>query len=94
MADGFDVVAVVVEHKCAVVLLVIVRPHARGAVVGSAGGEAGRVECVDGLAVACPEGNVGRRAGLVAARVDPEVGAALVRGVADDLVVSQAAQTR
>src|SRR5688572_18105396 len=44
------------------------------------------MERVDRLPVAGAERDVRRRAGLVASRVDPEVRAALVRGVADDLV--------
>src|SRR5262245_55694380 len=47
VADGFDVVAVGVEHEGAVVVLVVVRPQPGRAVVGGAGAERGRVEGVD-----------------------------------------------
>ena len=50
VVHGLDVVAVGVEHEGRVVAGVVV-PLARRAVVGAAGGERGRVEAVDRLAV-------------------------------------------
>ncbi|KAG1302687.1 hypothetical protein G6F62_015865 [Rhizopus arrhizus] len=55
--DHFDVVAVRIEHKGAVVARVV-GAFAGRAVVGAAGGDRGAVEGIDGGAVAGLEGQV------------------------------------
>src|SRR5262249_31730867 len=93
---GLDLVAVGIEDKGAIVVLVIDRSQAGLAVVLAAGGEGGAMERIDGLAVLGGEGDVGATAGLDAApsvdwRPDPEldlVGGDAVAGAA--LVVIEA----
>src|SRR5947209_1812398 len=75
VAHRFEVVAVGVMHERRVVVLVVVRTHARCAVVLAAGRSRCRVEGVDACAVLRGERDV-RRAPLFA-RPDPEVGDAL-----------------
>ena len=47
MADGLNVVSVRIQHEGTVVVSVIVRPHARRAVVPATRGQRGLVERVD-----------------------------------------------
>ncbi|HEX4112172.1 MAG TPA: hypothetical protein VH020_06520 [Stellaceae bacterium] len=49
MADGFDVVAVGVEHEGAVIVRVILRAQARRAIVVSARRQRGTMERIDRL---------------------------------------------
>src|SRR5436309_13107471 len=72
VADGLDVVAVRVEDVGPVVVRVVHRAHARGAVVGRAGGEGGGVERVDVLAPLDPERDVEPALDGFAALRDPE----------------------
>jgi hypothetical protein len=91
MAHGLDVVAVEVVHVGAVVVLVVLGPHARRAVVAPARGQRSRVERVDRGAVSAREGDVDRRGRLP--RPDPEVLVALgpeARGRSLDLQNSRA----
>src|SRR4051812_36329706 len=60
VADGLDVVSVGVEHEGAVIVLVIPAKAGR-AVVGSAGGEASRMKCVDGRTILGSERKMGAR---------------------------------
>ena len=54
MTDGFDAVAVRIEHECAVVMRVVDGPDARGALVGAARGDRRSMECL--AAAAIPRG--------------------------------------
>jgi len=47
VTDGFDIVAVRVEHECAIVVVVVLRPQARWAVVASARRHRRAMKCVD-----------------------------------------------
>ena len=61
MADRFDVVPVGPDDEGAVVVRVVVRAKARGAVVFAAGVQSGAVEVLDLLAAVSREANVQRR---------------------------------
>jgi hypothetical protein len=72
VADGFDVVAVGIEDEGAMVVLVVLGPYPRSAVVAAAGGASGSVECVDQRAVVGAECDLGGRRRRCLR--DPEVG--------------------
>ena len=55
VADGFDAVAVRVEHERAVVACMVLRPQARGTVVATAAGQRRVVKRDDGIAIASQE---------------------------------------
>ena len=70
-ADGFDVVAVGIEHEGAVIVRVIHLAEARAAIVLAAGGDRRLVEGVDLRAALGAEGEMDMRRRLAAAR-NPE----------------------
>src|ERR1700721_29971 len=71
-AYGFDVVAVRIEHECAVVIRMVLRANARLSVVTSACPYRGPIERVDEAALRREKCNVRRTSRLSLA--DPEVG--------------------
>src|ERR1700746_449475 len=86
MADGLDIVAVGVADEGAVIVLVIMRPQARRAVVAPTRRDRRLVEGIDGGAVLGMESDMGRGSGRLAGS-DPEVRA----GVAEPGVIAMAA---
>ena len=58
MADRFDVVAVGIDHERGVIVGMVVRAQARGAVVGRARSQGRGMESIDGGAAICGKGDV------------------------------------
>src|ERR1700684_2848777 len=86
VADGLDVVAVRIEHEGAVIILMVVGPWARPAIVLAACRDRCRVKSIDGGASARGEANV--RACLRAwARSNPEKGLWLDAIAAEALIL-------
>src|SRR5919197_1476021 len=64
MEDGFDVVAVGIEHVGRVVPRVVLRAEPRAAVVLTPRGDRGLVEAIDRAEIGCRERDVNGRGGL------------------------------
>ena len=73
MAHGLDVVAIGVEHERAIVVGVVVRTHARRAVVAAARGDRRAIERIDVRPRLGMKRDVDLRA-FEYARADPEIG--------------------
>ena len=58
VAHSFDVVTIGVQHECAVVIGMVVRPHAGAAVVATACCDSCFIKRIDQAAIGDPEGDV------------------------------------